>query len=273
MSKKSRKPRTSDTPKPETTATTLATALEAAGITPSDETEKAAANADLGAVIFGEQAAKEAGFTAELQPEAATTSPLETATGIGAPIDDDNEPTADELKPPKAAEVLAKIAEAAAEAAAAAPTTTTEAELTEAQKAELAALKAATLEVERAATALAAARAKLNSLKKGPAGPSVDADGKPLSAGKKAWLTRLARGTAPPPKPKTPNAPIDPHAPNLTAGQKAWLTRQARQADPNYQPEGKTPKVNATERLETAIAAAFPVPGEAYGNGTRVYLS
>jgi hypothetical protein len=252
MSKKSRKSRTSDTPKPETTATTLATALEAAGITPSDETEKAAANADLGAVIFGEQAAKEAGFTTE--------------------IDDDDEPTDDELKPPKAAEVLAKIAEAVAEAAAAEPTTT-EAELTEAQKAELAALKAATLEVERAATALAAARAKLNSLKKGPAGPSVDADGKPLSAGKKAWLTRLARGTAPPPKPKTPNAPIDPHAPNLTAGQKAWLTRQARQADPNYQPEGKTPKVNATERLETAIAAAFPGPGEAYGNGTRVYLS
>ena len=271
MSKKSRKSRTSDTPKPETTATTLATALEAAGITPSDETEKAAANADLGAVIFGEQAAKEAGFTAELQPEAATTSPLETATGIGAPIDDD-EPTDDELKPPKAAEVLAKIAEAAAEAAAAEPTTT-EAELTEAQKAELAALKAATLEVERAATALAAARAKLNSLKKGPAAPSVDAHGKPLSAGKKAWLTRLARGTAPQLKPKTPNAPIDPNAPNLTAGQKAWLTRQARQADPNYQPQGKTPKVNATERLETAIAAAFPGPGEAYGNGTRVYLS
>jgi hypothetical protein len=264
MSKKSRKSRTSDTPKPETTATTLATALEAAGITPSDETEKAATNADLAAVIFGEQAAKEAGFTTELQPQAATTSPLETATVIGAPIDDDNEPTADELKPPKAAEVLAKIAEAAAEAAAAEPTTT---------EAEMEALKAATLEVERAATALAAARAKLNSLKKGPAGPSVDADGKPLSAGKKAWLTRLARGTAPPPKAKTPNAPIDPHAPNLTAGQKAWLTRQARQADPNYQPQGKTPKVNATERLETAIAAAFPGPGEAYGNGTRVYLS
>jgi len=110
-------------------------------------------------------------------------------------------------------------------------------------------------------------------LKKGPAGPSVDADGKPLSAGKKAWLTRLARGTAPPPKPKTPHAPINPNAPNLTAGQKAWLTRQARQADPNYKPEGKTPKVNATERLETAIAAAFPGPGEAYGNGTRVCLS
>jgi hypothetical protein len=271
MSKKSRKSRTSDTPKPETTATALATALEAAGITPSDETEKAATHADLGAVMFGQQAAKEAGFTTELQPEAATTSPLETATGIGAPIDDDNEPTADELKPPKAAEVLAKIAEAVAEAAA--EPTTTEAELTEAQKAELEALKAATLEVERAATALAAARAKLISLKKGPAGPSVDADGKPLSAGKKAWLTRLARGTAPPPKPKTPHAPIDPNAPNLTAGQKAWLTRQARQADPNYKPEGKTPKVNATERLETAIAAAFPGPGEVYGNGTRVYLS
>lgn len=136
-------------------------------------------------------------------------------------------------------------------------------------------LESAEAAVTSAKAALTAARAHLASLKKGPIGPTTGEDGQPLTAGKKAWLTRVARGTAPQAKPKEPNPPLDPNAPNLTAGQKAWLTRQARLADPNYKPEKKAaPKANAAERMETAVDAAFPPgAGEQYGNGTRVALS
>jgi hypothetical protein len=104
---------------------------------------------------------------------------------------------------------------------------------------------------------LAKARAELSSLKKGPKGNAVDGEGNPLSAGKKAWLTRVARGFQP--KPKAPKPPRDPNAP-LTAGQKAQLTRALRKADPNYQPpKPAKAKVEAKVRLNAAIGAAFPV--------------
>ena len=134
-------------------------------------------------------------------------------------------------------------------------------------------VQTAEAEVDRLKAELAAARAKLAKLKKGPTAPEFDADGQPLSAGKKAWLTRVARGTVPQSKPKEPKAPIDPNAPNLTAGQKAALTRQLRKADPNYEPAKTTTKTNATERMNAAIASAFPGASEQYGNGTRVCLS
>ena len=86
---------------------------------------------------------------------------------------------------------------------------------------------------------------------------ALDAEGNPLFAGKKAWLTRVARGFQP--KPKAPKPPRDPNAP-LTAGQKAQLTRAARKADPNYQPpKPAKAKVEAKVRLDAAIGAAFPV--------------
>jgi len=123
---------------------------------------------------------------------------------------------------------------------------------------QLAAITAAEAKVATAKAELAKARAELASLKKGPKGDAVDAEGKPLSAGKRAWNTRLARGFQP--KAKEPKAPIDPNSPNLTAGQKAALTRAARKADPNYQPPQKaTAKAPAKDRLDAAIGAAFPV--------------
>ena len=89
----------------------------------------------------------------------------------------------------------------------------------------------------------------------------MDAEGNPLSAGKRAWLTRVARGFVP--KPKAPKAPRDPNAP-LTAGQKAQLTRALRKADPNYQPPNPAKaKVEAKVRLDAAIGAAFPVESAA----------
>ena len=122
---------------------------------------------------------------------------------------------------------------------------------------QLAAIAAAEAKVASLKQDLAKARAELSGLKKGPKGDAVDAEGKPLSAGKRAWLTRLARGFVP--KPKAPKAPRDPNAP-LTAGQKAQLTRALRKADPNYQPpKPAKAKVSAKVRLDAAIGAAFPV--------------
>jgi hypothetical protein len=117
------------------------------------------------------------------------------------------------------------------------------------------AVAAAEAKVESLKQDLAKARAELTALKKGPKSDAVDAEGQPLSAGKRAWLTRLARGFQP--KPKAPKAPRDRNAP-LTAGQKAQATRAARKADPNYQPP-KPAKVAAKVRLDAAIGAAFPV--------------
>ena len=123
---------------------------------------------------------------------------------------------------------------------------------------QLEAITAAEAKVATAKAEYAKARAELSALKKGPKGEAVDAEGKPLSAGKRAWNTRLARGFQP--KEKKAKAPIDPNAPNLTAGQKAALTRAARKADPNYQPPKKaTAKAPAKDRLDAAIGAAFPV--------------
>ena len=123
---------------------------------------------------------------------------------------------------------------------------------------QLQAITAAEAKVATAKAELAKARAELSGLKKGPKGDAVDAEGKPLSAGKRAWNTRLARGFQP--KAKAPKVPIDPNSPNLTAGQKAALTRAARKADPNYQPPKKaTAKAPAKDRMDAAIGAAFPV--------------
>ena len=125
---------------------------------------------------------------------------------------------------------------------------------------QLEAITAAEAKVETAKAELAKARAELASLKKGPKGY---ADGEELSPGKKAWLTRVARGTVPTPKPKAPKPPRDPNAP-LTAGQKAQLTRALRKADPNYQPpKPAKAKVEAKVRLDAAIGAAFPVESAA----------
>ena len=122
---------------------------------------------------------------------------------------------------------------------------------------QLAAIAAAEAKVATAKADLAKARAELSSLKKGPKGNAVDGEGNSLSAGKKAWLTRVARGFQP--KPKAPKPPRDPNAP-LTAGQKAQLTRAARKADPNYQPpKPAKAKVEAKVRLDAVIGAAFPV--------------
>jgi hypothetical protein len=120
---------------------------------------------------------------------------------------------------------------------------------------QVAAVAAAEAKVESCKADLAKARVELSAFKKGAKGDVVDAEGKPLTAGKKAWLTRLARGFEP--KPKAPKAPRDPNAP-LTAGQKAAATRVARKADPNYQPPEKVAKVPAAERMDAAIGAAFP---------------
>jgi hypothetical protein len=122
-------------------------------------------------------------------------------------------------------------------------------------------LAAAEAKVESLKQDLAKARAELSGLKKGPKGNAVDGQGNPLSAGKRAWLTRLARGFQP--KAKAPKAPRDPNAP-LTAGQKAQATRAARKADPNYQPpKPAKAKVEAKVRLDAAIGAAFPVESAA----------
>ena len=123
---------------------------------------------------------------------------------------------------------------------------------------QLQAIIAAEAKVATAKAELAKARAELSSLKKGPKGDAVDAEGTPISAGKRAWNTRLARGFQP--TAKAPKVPIDPNSPNLTAGQKAALTRAARKADPNYQPPKKaTAKAPAKDRMDAAIGAAFPV--------------
>ena len=136
----------------------------------------------------------------------------------------------------------------------AAPQPETPPAASEPENAELAAAEA---KVESLKQDLAKARAELSGLKKGPKGNAVDGQGNPLSAGKRAWLTRLARGFQP--KPKAPKAPRDPNAP-LTTGQKAQATRAARKADPNYQPpKPAKAKVEAKVRLDAAIGAAFPV--------------
>jgi hypothetical protein len=157
---------------------------------------------------------------------------------------------------PEAAPIETTEPEAAATTGASetAPEATAAPELTAEQ---LEAIAAAEAKVETAKVDLAKARAELASLKKGPKGDAVDAAGNPLSAGKKAWLTRVARGFEP--KPKAPKPPRDPNAP-LTAGQKAQLTRALRKADPNYQPPKKAAaKAPAKDRLDAAIGAAFPV--------------
>ena len=156
---------------------------------------------------------------------------------------------------PEAALVETTESEAAATTGAGESTTDETAPLTAEQ---LQAITAAEAKVEAAKAELAKARAELSGLKKGPKGDAVDAEGKPLSAGKRAWNTRLARGFQP--KTKAPKVPIDPNSPNLTAGQKAALTRAARKADPNYQPPEKaTAKAPVKDRLDAAIGAAFPV--------------
>jgi hypothetical protein len=217
---KNNKHKTTKSSKPQSSATTMAEKLEAAGITakadeliakiepgavPETSAEQPTEASRLAETINGKEGAAERGF-------AETTQVAATTTGEPEP------------------------------------------ELTTEQKEAIAATEA---KIATAKAELAKARAELASLKKGPKGNAVDAEGNPLSAGKKAWLTRVARGFQP--KPKAPKPPRDPNAP-LTAGQKAQLTRAARKADPNYQPPKKaTAKAPAKDRLDAAIGTAFPV--------------
>jgi ribonuclease E len=200
--------------------------------------------------------------SSEKAPATGLAEALNTA-GIKAQADDliaeiepdavpEVEATEPEVAPVETAEPEAAATTGASESA---TETTTAPELTPEQ---LEAITAAEAKVETAKAEYAKARAELSALKKGPKGDAVDAEGKPLSAGKRAWNTRLARGFQP--KEKKAKAPIDPNAPNLTAGQKAALTRAARKADPNYQPPQKAAaKAPAKDRLDAAVGAAFPV--------------
>jgi hypothetical protein len=179
---------------------------------------------------------------AATEPDAVIATELEVLDV--APVEADDQTAPVETAEPESAATVA-------------PETETTTEPTAEQ---LDAIAAAEAKIESLKADLAKARVELSAFKKGAKGDVVDAEGKPLTAGKKAWLTRLARGFEP--KPKAPKAPRDPNAP-LTAGQKAAATRVARKADPNYQPPEKVAKVPAAERLDAAIGAAFPadVPG------------
>jgi len=199
------------------------------------------------------------------QPKAPATGMSEAlkAAGIKADriiqeVEPDAVPEVAEVTEPTAAPVETTEPEAAATTGADEPELeqTAAPELTAEQ---LQAITAAEAKVATAKAELAKARAELSGLKKGPKGDAVDAEGNPLSAGKKAWLTRVARGFEP--KPKAPKLPRDPNAP-LTAGQKAQLTRALRKADPNFVPPKKSKaaaKAPAKDRLDAAIGAAFPV--------------
>jgi hypothetical protein len=197
------------------------------------------------------------------EPKAPATGMAEALKAAGikadeliAAVEPDTVAEAPEATEPEAAPIETTEPEAAATTGADEPELeqTAAPELTAEQ---LQAITAAEAKVATAKAELAKARAELSGLKKGPKGDAVDAEGNPLSAGKKAWLTRVARGFEP--KPKAPKLPRDPNAP-LTAGQKAQLTRALRKADPNYQPPKKaTAKAPAKERLDAAIGVAFPV--------------
>jgi hypothetical protein len=133
---------------------------------------------------------------------------------------------------------------------------------------------------------LSAARKHLRELKNGPVSPATDANGNPLTAGQRAWLTRVARlkaqGIEFVPKGRKAAKVYDENDPNLTAGQKAYVTRLKRLADPNYKPAKKAAdKPSPQERLDAAVKAAFEkfVAGHpeaaatAFAGGTRVDLS
>jgi hypothetical protein len=258
------------------TASTLADALKTVGVTPdtvpgADQTPASALKSTA-----TEQTADVYANVPELTAEEAKELGLA------------EEP--DDLKPPKAADVLAQIAaKVAANSTVIAdanettmPTASAATVEKERTPEELVAIADAEKAVETAKAELTAARAKLASLKHGPTVPDTDADGKPLSAGKKAWLTRLARGTAPSAKPKAAKPPIDPNAPNLSAGQKAALTRKAneaaRAADTNFVPakpvrKAATTSAQAAVRLNTALDTAFGQMIDSFDTGKRVDMS
>ena len=191
------------------------------------------------------------------QPQAQETAVAKAlkAAGIAA----DRIIAATEPEAVAVAPVPVETTEPAAAPAEPQPETPPAASQPEATPEQVVAIAAAEAKIESLKQDLAKARAELSALKKGPKSEAVDAGGNPLSAGKRAWLTRLARGFQP--KVKAPKAPRDPSAP-LTAGQKAQATRAARKADPNYQPP-KPAKVAAKDRLDAAIGAAFPVESAA----------
>jgi hypothetical protein len=141
-------------------------------------------------------------------------------------------------------------------------------------------------EIERLQASLKAARQHLRELKEGPVSPATDANGNPLTAGQRAWLTRLARlqaqGIEFVPKGRKAAKVYDENDPNLTAGQKAYVTRLKRLADPNYKPAKKAAgKPSPQERLDAAVKAAFEkllaghpeAAATAFAGGTRVDLS
>jgi hypothetical protein len=141
-------------------------------------------------------------------------------------------------------------------------------------------------EIERLQASLKAARQHLRELKNGPVAPAIDANGNPLTAGQRAWQTRLARlqaqGITFVPKAKKAAKVYDENDPNLTAGQKAYITRLKRLADPNYKPAKKAAdKPSPQERLDAAVKAAFErllaghpeAAAAAFAGGTRVDLS
>jgi hypothetical protein len=147
-------------------------------------------------------------------------------------------------------------------------------------------LAGAEAEVERLLAQLKGARQVVRELKNGPVAPATDANGNPLTAGQRAWLTRVARlkaqGIEFVPKGRKAAKVYDANDPNLTAGQKAYVTRLKRLADPNYKPAKKAAdKPSPQERLDAAVKAAFErllaghpeAAATAFAGGTRVDLS